>query len=403
MVRHNKLARYKPSSTSFYAALILVSCVLYTGYALTDDEGNQKKLNQLKTQISKLQSELELDNKHKDKAVYLLQIADKDIAIASKKLRSIEWKFRSVQKNLESLNVESQSLTDQIDLNHEYLATQIQASYAMGKQEYVKLLLNQQNPSSVARMVVYYQYFNQSRAQRLQFIDVRLSNLKTIRQKIERKSEKLSSLKQLAINEREMLKPKRDQQQEVIARLSLSLNKKGQTLKNLLRDELHLKQILDKIESQLKDVQLDLTPPKEFEQMKGQLLWPATGNITAHFGTARKNSGNLKWKGVVIKTGSGENINAVAYGRVVFADWLRGFGMLLIIDHGKGYMSLYGHNEQLHKKLGDWVQASEMIATSGRSGGQLTTNLYFEIRRKGVPQNPVKWCKSLPRQVGLHN
>ena len=104
----------------------------------------------------------------------------------------------------------------------------------------------------------------------------------------------------------------------------------------------------------------------------------------------------MKWKGVVIDTEPGNTIKAVAYGRVVFADWLRGFGMLIIIDHGDGYMSLYGHNEQLHKKLGDWVQANEIIAASGNSGGQLTTSLYFEIRYRGKPQDPVKWCKSLP-------
>ena len=151
------------------------------------------------------------------------------------------------------------------------------------------------------------------------------------------------------------------------------------------------------VDVELDDVELNLATPKDFKQLKGQLSWPAKGKLTARFGGIRNNKGNLKWKGIVIQTQPGESIRAIAYGRVVFADWLRGFGMLLIIDHGKGYMSLYGHNEQLHKKLGDWVQAKEVIATSGNSGGQETTSLYFEIRYKGIPQNPNTWCKSLPQ------
>lgn len=378
----------------FFAILFLLT----TTPSNSATQTQQQKLEQLKNQIQQLQSELKADNKQKDKAVYLLQTAEKDVAAASKKLRVTERDFSISQKKLASLNNQESNLKVQLQENRDALISQIRAAYSMGKQEYVKLLLNQENPATLSRMVVYYQYFNQSRADRLQHIDKRLLRLKKVSREIERQSEKLLSLKKLAFNEREILKSKRSQRTEVVASLSASLRKKNQALNSMLRDEQHLKKLLQRIESQLKDVQLDLAPPKEFRQMKGQLIWPTTGTIASRFGSLRKNSGKLKWKGVVIETDVGNTIKAVAYGRVVFADWLRGFGMLLIIDHGSGYMSLYGHNEQLHKKMGDWVQANETIATSGNSGGHIATSLYFEIRHNGKPQDPVKWCKSLPKR-----
>lgn len=355
------------------------------------DSSDQEKLETLKEQIEQLKQELQSDNKQKDHAVYLLQQAEKEVAKASHKLNQIKKKSSSLDNELSGLQQEQKQLQQQLSTNQEFLINQIRAAYSIGKQEYVKLLLNQEDPATVSRMMVYYQYFNQARANQLKKIDQRLLRLTTVSRDIETQSEKLDSLKQQAIKERELLKASRQQRSQVVASLSKSLKKKNHRLNSLLRDEQHLKKLLREIESQLSDVKLDLAPPKKFKQLKGKLRWPSSGTISARFGSLRKNSGNLKWKGVVIKTEAGGTVKAVAYGRVVFADWLRGFGMLIIIDHGDGYMSLYGHNEQLHKKLGDWVQAEEVIATSGNSGGQLATSLYFEIRHKGKPQDPVKW------------
>lgn len=392
----NKLPAQIPLLILLCAFLILLLSPFRTVYS--DNQPDKEKLAELKARIQELQAELKADNKKKDNAVYLLQLAEKEVAKASKKLFHTEREYKKSQQKLASLNHEQQQLRQQMATNREYLTNQIRASYSIGKQEYVKLLLNQENPASVARMMVYYQYFNKSRATQLKRIDERLSRLKTVSLDIKAQSNRLRTLKQEALDEQEILKSHRSKRTNVVASLSATLQEKNNLLNSLLRDEQHLKKLLQEIETQLNDVQLDLSPPREFKQLKGQLGWPTTGTIAARFGSSRKNSGNLKWKGVLIKTDSGNTVNSVAYGRVVFADWLRGFGMLIIIDHGDGYMSLYGHNEQLHKNIGDWVQANETIATSGHTGGQTATSVYFEIRHKGKPQDPVKWCKSLPKR-----
>ena len=371
---------------------------LLSNVASSNEQDEKRKLEQLKTQIQDLQKQLKEDNQEKDQAVFLLQGAEKEVAAASRKLRKIQSDYSKSQHKLSQLKNNRKELLGKLGTNRELLVSQLRAAYSIGKQEYIKLLLNQENPGAVSRMVTYYQYFSQSRAEKLESINARLEKINNVSRQIQTQSEKLYSLKELAASESTSLKEKRNKRTEVVASISASLREKNKALNSLLRDEQHLKKLLNRIESQLNDVQLDLEPPKDFRDLKGQLLWPTTGRISARFGSIRNKSGNLKWKGIVIDTEAGNNVKAVAYGRVVFADWLRGFGMLLIIDHGDGYMSLYGHNEQLHKNIGDWIQSGEIIATSGKSGGQLATSLYFEIRHNGKPQDPLKWCKSLPRR-----
>ena len=396
MMRINLKLRCNTTANSF-KTLTLFLLIAISSLAISDERSDEKNLAKLQQKIHQLQLELERDNKQKDAAIHELKLIEQAISKTAAKLWNVDNQLNTSQRNLKNLNKEQIGLENQQRSNRVYLLKQIRASYAMGKQEYVKLLLNQQDPSTVARMVVYYQYFNESRAKRIQDIDTSISRLNDVKQEINATTAELTRLRAQVVNDKKELNSRRKQRQQLVAKLSARSKKKGQALQALLRDEQHLKRLLDKLENELDDVELNLATPKDFKQLKGQLSWPAKGKLTARFGGIRNNKGNLKWKGIVIQTQPGESIRAIAYGRVVFADWLRGFGMLLIIDHGKGYMSLYGHNEQLHKKLGDWVQAKEVIATSGNSGGQETTSLYFEIRYKGIPQNPNTWCKSLPQ------
>ena len=380
-------------------SFLLIFLLLVTSPAVNaESTPDEQKLARLQKKIAQLQSELESDNQQKDQAVHQLKIAEQAIASSAENLRHLNRQLKASEKALQQLGEEQNDLHNQLQANRHFLIKQIQASYAIGKQEYIKLLLNQQDPSEVARMVVYYRYFNESRARRLEEIDSSLSRLSELSEDIEKKKADLLQIQAQAVEDQKSLDNNRRQRQQLVAQLTNKLKQKDSALKALLRDEQHLKRLLDQIENELKDVEADLAPPKDFNLLKGQLPWPTDGRLTALFDSVRNITGNLKWKGIVIETQPGADIRAVAYGRVVFADWLRGFGMLLIIDHGKGYMSLYGHNEQLHKKLGDWVQAGELIATTGNTGGQETTSLYFEIRHNGTPLNPRKWCKSLPHR-----
>jgi septal ring factor EnvC (AmiA/AmiB activator) len=373
--------------------LLFVGSVHFTAYA--DNADQEKKLAKLQQKIETLQQELEADNRGKDQAVYKLKEVEKEIARHLGKLQSIDRQLQVQQAQLNSLMVQQDSMERQMSTLHDYLSKQIQTAYAMGNQEYIKLLLNQQNPSEVARMVVYYQYFNNSRAERLKEINHNLLELRNVGDQIRSNTDKFKALRLEAEENKRSLEANQEQRHLLVATISARLKDKNQALQDLLRDEQHLKRLLNQLENELKDVQLDLTPPEEFLSQKGRLPWPTEGKITARFGSARQ-TGDLKWQGVMIQTAAGDAIRAIAYGRIIFADWLRGFGMLIIVDHGKGYMSLYGHNQLLHKKPGDWVQGKEIIASTGDSGGQKTSSLYFEIRHNGVPQNPDKWCKSFP-------
>jgi len=373
---------------------LLFIVILFSRIAQSDDSDHHK-LSQLQKKINLLQSELEKDNQQKDRAVFDLKVIEKSIAEASQNLRIIQHQLADTQRKHDALIDRQLQLRQQMAVNRNYIIEQTRTAYALGNQEYIKLLLNQQDPSRVARIVVYYQYFNRSRMDRLNEITTNLQNLTSLEQDISRDTEQLTQLQHTAVQNKNILQSRREQRQQVVAMLTSELKKKDNSLQALLRDEQHLKQLLNQIQD-LTDVQLDLAPPKEFSQLKGQLSWPTRGKLIASFGSNRENTGNVKWQGTLIQTTPGQSVRAIAYGRVVFADWLRGFGMLLIVDHGKGYMSLYGQNEQLYKKIGDWVQADEVIAATGNSGGHNTISLYFEIRHNGVPINPAKWCKSLP-------
>lgn len=395
MMRFQKIQRRHISSFRIPLLLLLFLFFAFAIAVSADATSNDEKLANLQNKIETIQKELEQDNKQKDLAVYKLKTVEKQIASQITELRSIDNQLNQQQQKLYTLTGKQRNLENQLTGHRDQLRKQMQSSYAMGKQEYVKLLLNQQNPSDIARMVVYYQYFNKSRMERIKAINSGITSLHNISNRVRAQSNQLHKLKSEAVEKKALLDVNHKQRHQLVAALTSQLKTKDQVLNKLLRDEQHLKRLLNQLEHELKDVQLDLTPPKEFISQRGKLPWPTQGKMTARFGSSR-HTGDLKWQGVMIQTKAGDAIQAIAYGRVIFADWLRGFGMLMIVDHGKGYMSLYGHNQQLHKKLGDWVQANEIIATAGNTGGQITSSLYFEIRHNGVPQNPTKWCKSLP-------
>ena len=385
---------------SGFKILLLLLLFIFTAHgnsALADTASNQQKLVKLQEKIDAIQKDLEKDNKQKDQAVYKLKIVEKNISAQKRQIQTIDQQLEQQQQKLNSLSTQQRSLNKQLEVHREQLRKQMQSTYAMGNQEYIKLLLNQQNPADISRMVVYYQYFNKTRMERLKEINSGITELHNLKNQIHAKSTKLKELRRDATDKKQQLDKKYQQRSQLVASLTSQLKSKDQVLQNLLRDEQHIKHLLNQLEHELKDVQLDLKPPKEFTSQRGKLPWPIKGNMIARFGSSRQ-AGNLRWKGVMIQTNAGDAIRAIAYGRIVFADWLRGFGMLIIVDHGKGYMSLYGHNEQLHKKLGDWVQGNEIIATAGNTGGQKTSSLYFEIRHNGVPQNPTKWCEPLPHR-----
>ena len=258
------------------------------------------------------------------------------------------------------------------------------------------MLLNQEDPDEIARMLVYYDYFNKARADQIKLYNRTLAQLEQVSLAL---ADELTLLRenQLALNlERQRLAQAQKEKQATLNTLIARIKAAGSEITRRQQDRSRLEQLLSRLQSRLANIPIpgDATP---FSEMRGKLLMPVQGRVAHRFGQ-RRNQGRMKWQGVLIDAPEGDPVYAVHYGRVVFSDWLRGFGLLLIISHGDGYMSLYGHNQVLYRETGDWVAAGHVVATVGDSGGQNRAGLYFEIRIDGKPSDPQQWC--LARQRG---
>jgi len=275
------------------------------------------------------------------------------------------------------------------------LARYVRAAYATGRQDQFKLLLNQENPATLSRALTYYSYFNRQRAERIQALATVLDELADIKENITRDTERLAELREQKAAARQRLDDQRQRRLALIADLARELGDQDARLARLRQDEQKLTELVAGLARELADI-----PPAEirevpFHMLKGKLPWPSVGKIRHKFGTPR-GTGDLSWQGVLVAAQPGTPVHAVSHGRVAFADWLRGFGLLMIIEHGDGYMSLYGHSESLLKEVGDWVEAGEVIARVGDTGGRDRSGLYFEIRHGGTPVDPVSWCARGP-------
>jgi septal ring factor EnvC (AmiA/AmiB activator) len=308
--------------------------------------------------------------------------------------RQTETRQHRNETKLQNLRAQAARERGGLETQRQQLGRQIRAAYVMGHQEYPKMLLNQENPAGVARVLTYYQYLNRARAERITDIQASLSRFEALERQIREQSQELEALRATQQEQKTALEISRTRRGELLASLSHEVRGHSQEIERLHADEKRLEQLIE----ELKTVLPETTPlppgnEKHFARLRGRLPLPVRGRIIARYG-AQKNVGNLKWRGLFIAGHEGQNVIAVFRGRVVFADWLRGFGLLLILDHGDGYMTLYGHNQSLHRGVGDWIEAGETIASLGNTGDVAQPGLYFEIRQNGDPRDPLIWCKA---------
>ena len=256
----------------------------------------------------------------------------------------------------------------------------------------MKLLFSQGDASELQRNLTYYQYFSNFRARQIEKFNQSFQQLSDKEAQIQLAKQKLETVLRKQRQQKASLSQDRLQREKIIATLEKELKKQGRHLSRLEENARNLRHLIDSV-SQILVENPAQKKIKNFARLKGKLSWPVKGRVKKLFGR-RKPPSDLRWQGVVIDAPRGNNVRAIAHGRVAFADWLRGMGNLIIIDHGNGYLSLYGHNESLFKAAGEWVEAGDIIASIGNSGGVDKAGLYFEIRRKGKPQNPTRWCKA---------
>ncbi len=377
------------------AALLLSICLPPLGAAAEDGEleAKTRQLKQLKSRIESLNLKLRSTENQRDKQNRGLRETEQQIGLIARRIRVTDQSLQRQQRQLAKLEAERADARLKLDNHQLSLERQIRAAYAMGRQEKVKILLNQQDPAVVSRVMVYYDYFNTARIVQMELIEESLRDLKQIEQKIAKEERRLQQLQAKNNNERLLLETAQRGRLEIIAKLDNRLKDQGRELSDLKDDESQLASLITNIQQAFSELPLDpATAHEPFRSRKGKLPWPARGSLAARYGS-RREVGKLTWDGVLIAAPEGREVRAIHHGRVAFADWLRGFGLLLIIDHGDGFMSLYGHNQSLFKETGEWVEPGEVVAQVGSSGGRTQSGVYFGIRLNGEPQNPQKWCR----------
>ena len=312
-------------------------------------------------------------------------------------IREIEKQSKRRSNRLEVLNkkkiLHESTLAEQKDA----LAQQIRSAYMVGKNHYMKLLLNTEDPAKIGRVLAYHDYHNQVRVRKINLVKSEIKTITQLENNISRENDALQKLKQNQLAKNREAGKSRKERERILSKLLNELEKQDLKLRVLQQQEQETKSLVEKIiDGQVRvkrgsvGIFEDIPP---FNSLKGKLDWPVEGKLFTRFGS-HKQGGKLKWQGVVIDTETGVEVHAVGGGQVVFSDWFRNLGLLIIIDHGGGYMSLYGYNQSLLKKTGDWILPGEIIALVGDSGGQLRSGVYFEIRNNGAPVNPAKWCRN---------
>lgn len=379
------------------AVTVLLSALFFTSFHPADaaePAREEARLQKLRARIGALQEKLNETRGQRDTVRDEVRDLERRIGDQLQGLRLTETRLHANERKLQNLKAQAARGRDQIERQRQQLGRQMRTAYVMGRQDYSKMLLNQENPASVARVLTYYQYFNRARVERIADLQASLSRLDTLDQQIREQNRELENLRATQREQKAALETARTRRGELLASLNREVHDRSRELGRLQTDEKRLEQLIE----ELKTVLPETAPPpptgeKHFARLRGRLPLPTRGRILARYG-AQKNLGNLKWRGLFIAGREGQDVNAVFRGRVVFADWLRGFGLLLILDHGDGYMTLYGHNQSLYKVVGDWAQTGEVIATLGNTGDAAQPGLYFEIRQNGDPRDPLIWCRA---------
>ena len=363
-----------------------------SGLDYNQRQEKKQELEKLRQRMGELRQTIEKKQQEKDFASKFLKDIEVRIGERAYILKKINRHLRKQKRELKKLRKQQQKTRNKLASQRNILSEQIRAAYMIGQQEYLKLLLNQENPAAIGRTLTYYDYFHKARSHHIDEAVVTIKKLDRLTEQVKVKADELKTSRKQQRVEKQKLEDDFIDRSIIVKKMEKDIANQGSRLKKMVADEQLLQQLLKEIRNIMPSMLTEIDKRETFSKRRGRLKWPVKGKVKRLFGKSRQ-AANLKWNGVLIPSKEGKEVKAISHGRVAYADWLRGYGMLVIIDHGDGYMTLYGYNQALYKETGDWVEEGEVIATVGRSGGQLKSGLYFEVRVKGKPSNPTKWCR----------
>ena len=348
-------------------------------------------LARLRERVEGLKLEEQATRDEHDALLRDLELAEKRIGELTRELRDVARQLgEQRQRAKETAAVRAQAQA-RLDKEKASLDRQLRAAFLAGRQERLQLMLRQEDPAVASRVSVYYDYFHRARAERIGKARDAAAELASAELAAQTEADKLAALQERQTAEKAELEESRAIRQSAVAALSAQLRERGEELARLGRDEARTQTLLQRLREALVELPAEIPGAQPFPTLKGRLPWPSAGRLAARFGEPKAGVPGLD--GVLIGAKAGAEVRAIHHGRVAFADWLRGFGLLVILDHGDGFMSLYGHNESLLKEVGEWAGTGEPIGLAGTSGGLQSTTVYFGIRHQGKALDPADWCR----------
>ncbi|WP_421867105.1 murein hydrolase activator EnvC family protein [Motiliproteus sp.] len=356
-----------------------------------DKQQTQQQINKLQADIRALEKRLRSAKGEQQQLNDALRKAEKEGGRLSRLVKQNRHQIEQHKQQLGELQRQQQQLQSERDQQLQALSDEIAAAYRTGRQDRLRLLLNQQQPERITRLLRYHQYYSEHRTEAVNQLDQTLNELTRVEQQLGKRQQALQAeQKQLAASSNKLTQS-RQARQQALTSLTKKISGQTQSLKRLKTDQQRLKQVLKELQQTLALNELKVST-QAFAKLKGKLPWPTNRKrVLRAYGS--RNSQGVRRDGILVGARTGDSVKAIHHGRVVFSDWLRGYGLLLILDHGDDYMSLYAHNQSLVREVGDWIASGEQVATVGDSGGQGSAGLYFAIRHQGNPVDPILWLK----------
>ena len=375
-------------------ALMVLGSTPLPGAPAPHSEADARKaeaeLQAVKTEIERITRQVSAEQVERDRLTNELRTSELSVGKLRDALSEVRRERAARAARRAALAAEQRVREAEVQHNRAALAGQLRAAYLIGRQEPLKLLLNQKDPALAGRMFAYYSYFGRARAGQIKLIEDDMQRIAQLEGELETEDQQLAELEKRQRAQLHQLEQARTQRTQVLASLEAQSHTRAQNLERLRSQQAGLEKLLRELRTAME--RFPLEGNDAFARLRGKLAWPVSGRLVARFGDAR--AGGVRWDGVLVATERGAPVKAVCQGRVIYADWLPGLGLLTIVDHGDGYLSLYGHNERLYKGAGEPVTAGEPIAAAGDSGGSSRPELYFEIRKGGKPVDPRPWFRA---------